>query len=629
MKQKYTSLSCFQNLDCVYATLGGGLLVFLTFSIWLAPYNFDLHHDGYVLTQSWLGRIEGSNGEQPFQQYGILFHYILGLLLDIDGGSPLLSRYFGIALIACSSLIFFAAIKTSRLSVGLSLTIWLSQCYWATQHLQFFVQFHPSQLGLLCFSINFFLIQHLSDQVRKAGLQVLLMILVCVVCIFVKINFGILLLSATTIALLVKRPKNVFWFCLITSLVLASVSIGVVAIELASIREAFSFDVNAGHLRHVGLIEGIRNTFWLNTDHGSVHLTYRILFILPAVFVVWTIFSFFKATVGRGMPAILIEFVSSNDNRILAIMALALWCTIFPTGSFQHIWYGCPLAMIFAARFISSFLRSSVLWIVTSIVVFVAFQNLVEVGASKVVRTSSFEAAGFGLLKEIKVSPSVLNYLKKIEEINTVGSIYARSDNVCKTLNLTVNGIFVRNPESFCSVDSGLRNFTWHSEMHLPYKEFENRISSWRGGVVSPTPDLVAALEFVSHNRVYGQDFGVDNFFFISHAGIPKSPQQKTGESRFENGPGMSIKEWRSAIGKGGDNLSDLPDRKVFLQFECGFLRHMKSMKPDLPMSVVQDDGECRLVSARTALEAPEEIALALTYLWMASPQLHPVLKPD
>ena len=85
----------------------------------------------------------------------------------------------------------------------------------------------------------------------------------------------------------------------------------------------------------------------------------------------------------------------------------------------------------------------------------------------------------------------------------------------------------------------------------------------------------------------------------------------------------------RDVIGEVRDPALGLPDKRVFLSFECGFLRHLKSTRPELPMSVVKGEDECLLLSDRTARQAPAEIALALTYLSMTAQQLYPVLKPD
>ena len=97
---------------------------------------------------------------------------------------------------------------------------------------------------------------------------------------------------------------------------------------------------------------------------------------------------------------------------------------------------------------------------------------------------------------------------------------------------------------------------------------------------------------------------------------------------KSESKAAMSVDEWRDVI-KLGDSSLGLPDKRVFLSFECDFLRHIKSTKPELPMSVVKRDNGCLLLSDRTARQAPAEIALALTYLSMTSQPLLRVLTPD
>ena len=41
---------------------------------------------------------------------------------------------------------------------------------------------------------------------------------------------------------------------------------------------------------------------------------------------------------------------------------------------------------------------------------------------------------------------------------------------------------------------------------------------------------------------------------------------------RSENEPAMSVDEWRGVIGEVRDPALGLPDKRVFLSFECGFL---------------------------------------------------------
>ena len=84
--------------------------------------------------------------------------------------------------------------------------------------------------------------------------------------------------------------------------------------------------------------------------------------------------------------------------------------------------------------------------------------------------------------------------------------------------------------------------------MNLSYTRFENRLTSWQGGVISPTPDLMAVMEFLSQSRIHGQDFGTDNFFFISRSGLPKTDRQQMPALTSENEAAMSVDEWRLAI---------------------------------------------------------------------------------
>lgn len=605
--------------------LAGALLLFSALSIWLAPYNFDLHHDGYALTQSWLGLSIDPETGKPFQQYGAFYHYILGLLLYLGDGSPIISRYAGICIILLTSILLFAGTKQHRTGVSIVLGIWLSQCYWATPHLQFFVQFHPSQLGLLFFAFNYFLISDLTADSRTTNQRILWLALSCVLCLFSKLNFGLLLFPVTLGAILVKRPSVAMRFAIASGLLLA---IGVTAISdtFSDTQELLRFGVNTDHVKHVGVVQGVENTFWLNPEHGSVHEIYRILFILPSIFILWWLSTFTGIKQKLRMPLDLELFTCAKDNRVLVIMALALWCTLFPTGSFQHLWYGSPLALIFAAIVMSTFLQPTMIWIVTSLVIFGAFQNFVAGFTGKLVYSNDYKRADIGLLEGLKLSPSVIDYLTEIQRISEIGTMHAPLENVCKTLNLTVNGIHVRDPETFCSIDSGVRNFSWASEMRLPYHQFEKRLLSWQGAVISPTPDLISFMRPVSNITVHGQDFGTENYFFISQPNNPENASQAVYSAEGKETSFMSVKEWRMAVVDHHMSNASIPDSKVFFTGECDLLERVMTQHPSLPMTVAPDGKACRFVSNQTGRTSAREIAISLTYIWITLPKLRKAL---
>ena len=98
---------------------------------------------------------------------------------------------------------------------------------------------------------------------------------------------------------------------------------------------------------------------------------------------------------------------------------------------------------------------------------------------------------------------------------------------------------------------------------------------------------MTAVIELLSQSSIHGQDFGTDNFFFMSRSGFPKTDRRQMPVRMPESEAAMSVDEWRDVI-EVGDSTLGLPDKRVFLSFECGLLRHIKLMKPELPMSVVK-----------------------------------------
>ena len=510
----------------------------------------------------------------------------------------------------------------------MALGLWLLQAYWFKPYLQYFVQFHPSQTGLLLFSAVLYILQRAIQTERLTNIQLILLILFVILCLFAKINFGILLALATTLSLCVMRVSPVSVICFITAICMTAILFFSLHFHLGGLATTEALDVHVSHVRNSGVMKGIENTFWLNPDHGSVLPAYRILLILPCLSLLFAIIG--KVAKGADiLPRRIANFAGSKDLQIYAIMGLGLWGTIFPTGSFQHLWYGSPILLCFAFIFATAFLQTNWKWLLSSLILFLGFQNFVSGIAGKYVNVSGFTEVEAGMLANLRAPPEVNDFLVSVDRLDALARDEGLGKGDCGTVNLTVNGIFAREPLKFCSVDSPARNFNWISDMNLSFTQFENRLTSWQGGVISPTPDLMAVMELLSQSRIHGQDFGTDNFFFMSRSGLPKTDRQQMPALTSENEAAMSVDEWRFAIEEVRHPALSLPDKRVFLSFECGFLRHLKSTKPELPMSVVEGDGACLLLSDRTARQAPAEIALALTYLSMIEHQLHPVLKPD
>ena len=75
-------------------------------------------------------------------------------------------------------------------------------------------------------------------------------------------------------------------------------------------------------------MKGIKNTFWLNPDHGAVLPAYRILFILPCLSLLFAIIG----TVARGPISCRARsrISESKELQIYAVVGLGLWGTMFP-----------------------------------------------------------------------------------------------------------------------------------------------------------------------------------------------------------------------------------------------------------------------------------------------------------
>ena len=198
MKKSHLSLEAMSPSNCATIVFIGSISLFLVFSSLLVPYNFDLHHDGYTLTQSWQAAKNSPLAGETYFQYGILYHYVLGGLLLLGDGSPILSRYVAIALVLSSVAILLNSSVSHRLPVAMALGLWSLQSYWFEPYLQFFVQFHPSQIGLLLFSAVLYVLQRAIQAGKLTIIQLILLITLVMLCLFTKINFGILLASATT-----------------------------------------------------------------------------------------------------------------------------------------------------------------------------------------------------------------------------------------------------------------------------------------------------------------------------------------------------------------------------------------------------------------------------------------------
>ena len=142
-----------------------------------------------------------------------------------------------------------------------------------------------------------------------------------------------------------------------------------------------------------------------------------ILLILPCLSLLFAIIG----TVAKGadiLPRRIANFAGSKDLQIYAIVGLGLWGTIFPTGSFQHLWYGSPILLCFAFLFAKAFLRTNWKWLLSSLILFMGFQNFVSGIAGKYVNVSRFTEVEAGMLANLRVPPEVKDFLANVDRLD-------------------------------------------------------------------------------------------------------------------------------------------------------------------------------------------------------------------
>ena len=516
-------LQTLYKLLCVAATF-----FFCAISVFLSYWDYNLHHDGFVLTQS----LRILNGEAPYRevfiQYGVLFHIIYGFVFKLTGSFHLL-KLTGVFLSMFIGLILW---RTERkqfpLSAPLAVTIWFATCYWLFPYNQYFPQLHPSQLALLCFVVAYAIVVNYVGR-KTVDMRVLLCLsLLILAALNIKLNFGILLFGVVLVSLCVVTAslRHVGFFLL---------PLGVFSLAALGYFYLLSVDfyelILRIHLRFAGdlvsVTQFIKSLVYLDTGHGGVTKIQRTFFLAPlAIILYWLIEGGLRKLTLRKDD--LEDAYLATDQRlvILSIFSLGVWVTVFPVGAYQHIWYASLFPILAILQVLSKTWRviPGKFRGLGTIVCFMAFFNfflLEPLGRaySKIVHLDSFQTVELGSIGSINAHRSVVKVLTSVEALTTGED--------CGVLNLS--NIAFPNQTGICGAYGGRKHFTWPSDWSQKFADFHSLLQIWRDRPVLAHTEILS----YSHNvavdvRGIPQDF--TNRFLI-YKGILPISDNLTGQN--------------------------------------------------------------------------------------------------
>ena len=301
----------------------------------------------------------------------------------------------------------------------MALGLWLLQAYWFKPYLQYFVQFHPSQIGLLLFAVVLYVLQRAIQTERLTIIQLILLILIVILCLFVKINFGILLALATTLSLCVMRVSLVSVICFITVICLtASFSSACICISAAQ-RATDALDVHVSHVTDFGVMKGLRIRFGSIQTMDPFLPAYRILLILPCLSLSFAII----ATVAKGFHADILPRRIANLPGQRICRSMPSWGSGFGEryslrDPFSISGMAARSCCVFAFLFAKAFLRTTWKWLLSSLILFLGFQNFVSGIAGKYVNVSRFTEVEAGMLANLRVPPEVNDFLANVDRLD-------------------------------------------------------------------------------------------------------------------------------------------------------------------------------------------------------------------
>jgi len=225
-------------------------------------------------------------GETPylevFIQYGPVFHYIYGLLLFLSNQSLFFTKLMGLVLIICNCVVFYTVGgHRYRIEKTIAIILWLFSCYWFLPYDQYFVQFHPSQLCLVFFSLSLKITVDLVHEKSPPFWVLIALPFAVLVTFFSKMNFGILLALALFFSLLIL-PQMRRWLKVYFCIGAVSVAVILVMFFLASpvLLEDINFFKQFTSTQNLLSKFGL-STIYLDVDHGGVKYYQRLFFLLP------------------------------------------------------------------------------------------------------------------------------------------------------------------------------------------------------------------------------------------------------------------------------------------------------------------------------------------------------------
>ena len=485
------------------------VIIFSLSTGWLSFFDYNLHHDGYAITQS----LRIIQGETPyvevFLQYGPAFHYLYGLILLFNENAFLISKFFGLILILLTCWIFFlAGEKSDRVDKAIAIAFWLLSCYWFLNYSQYFVQFHPSQLGLLLFVACYKLLVDSASKNKIPNLIAVLLPIGATVAFFVKMNFGVFLAGAVFSSLFfIQKTRHLqVWYIGVALIVIvvATWAFDVFNISVLNYLNFFkNFSSKNGFLWTLGL-----STVHLDFDHGNVQPWHRLFYLVPT-----TVLLFAIAIKGfKSHTDILAEnsrvdlLFNSPQIQICCVFAIWLWMTVFPVGAYQHIWYSSLFSIFLIIRILRAFLNGMIFSVLATLVLMHFSISTAGQFLLKINYVSNYVKADGFVAKDLFVSEKVNSIL------NTVHNFERRPD--CSVLNLSNIAFPLKRPKVVCGVFEERSSFTWPDNWNQRFFDYKNMMLGWDKPVLSHSHYHGLNRKYVMHESNIGQDFTEDFFVF-------------------------------------------------------------------------------------------------------------------
>ena len=150
------------------------------------------------------------------------------------------------------------------------------------------------------------------------------------------------------------------------------------------------------------------------SDHGSVSASFTSCLFCPVCHSCSRLLA--RSRKGRiscraGLPV-------ADQLQIYAIMGLRLWGTIFPTGSFQHLWqYGNPICCV-SRLFHHSVPANELKWLLSSADPVHGISKLRQRHRRQICQRFSVAEVEAGMLAGLRVPPEVDDFLVSVDRLD-------------------------------------------------------------------------------------------------------------------------------------------------------------------------------------------------------------------